>query len=358
MLNLQDRLREPGIIVLDGATGTELQKMGLPPGMAPELWNLKNPKAVKAHYKAYIEAGCDAILTNSFGGTRPRLDMEDSGHLTREINVTAARLARGMAGDQVLVFGSMGPTGLLMEPMGELNYDKAVVYFAEQAAALAEGGADCIHIETLSDLEEAKAAIAGAHQATELPVSITMSFDMHGRTMMGLEPAVAVQELWALDVVAVGANCGRALKDNLEAITAMRTAVPEAVLVGKPNAGLPRADATGTVIYDVTPEILAEYGLKFAAQHVKLLGACCGSTPEHIKALKATIAGFEPPALEEVLAQNRAAIANAGPGTGRKARRTSRRRWPALITACGRSPPKPCAASAIRRASATENRRR
>ncbi|MBC6938398.1 MAG: PAS domain S-box protein, partial [Chloroflexi bacterium] len=124
---------------MDGATGTQLQKMGLPAGMAPELWNLQNPKAVKQHYRAYIEAGSDAILTNTFGGTRPRLDMEGSGHLTHEINRAAAALAREAAGDEVLVLGSMGPTGLLMEPMGELTYEKAVEYFAEQAAALAEG---------------------------------------------------------------------------------------------------------------------------------------------------------------------------------------------------------------------------
>src|SRR5262245_10718455 len=156
MADLRQKLNEPGVIVLDGATGTQLQQMGLPPGMAPELWNLQNPEAVKKHYRAYVEAGSDAILTNSFGGTRPRLDMEQTGHLTHDINVAATALAREVSGDEVLVLGSMGPTGLLMEPMGELTYEKAVDYFAEQAAALAEGGVDGIHIETLSDLQEAK----------------------------------------------------------------------------------------------------------------------------------------------------------------------------------------------------------
>jgi len=331
MADLRKKLAEPGIIILDGATGTQLQGMGLPPGMAPELWNLQNPEAVKGHYRQYVLAGSDAILTNSFGGTRPRLDMEGSGHLTHEINLAAARLAREVAGEEVLVFGSMGPTGLLMEPMGELTYDKAVEYFAEQAAALAEGGADVIHIETLSDLQEAKAAIAGAQQATDLPVTITMSFDMHGRTMMGVEPATAVKELWATGVLAVGANCGRALDDNLTAIAAMRTAAPEVTLIAKPNAGLPRMEDTIEAVYDVTPKIMADYSLKFAAQHVKIFGGCCGSTPEHIKALKLTLAHFQPPPLEEVLAQNQAVLVNGNghdksqPNDRRERRRIRRR---------------------------------
>ncbi len=307
MLTLTQRLNEPGIIILDGATGTQLQKLGLPPGMAPELWNLQNPTAVKAHYRTYIEAGSAAILTNSFGGTRPRLDMEGSGHMTHDINIAAAALAREAAGEAVLVLGSMGPTGLLMDPMGALTPDQAVAYFAEQSTALAAGGVDGIHIETMSDLREAKAAIIGAQQATNLPVTVTMSFDMHGRTMMGVKPEDAVKELWAMGVLAVGANCGRTLEENLVAITAMRTALPTATLVTKPNAGLPHMTADGTeTVYDITPEIMADYALKFARQHVKMLGGCCGSTPAHIAAIKAVLQNFTPPSLEEILASNQA----------------------------------------------------
>ncbi len=329
MSNLRKKLLEPGILVLDGATGTQLQLMGLPPGMAPELWNLQNPEGVKAHYQAYVDAGCDAILTNTFGGTRPRMDMEDSGHLTHDANVAAAKLAREVAGDDVLVLGSMGPTGLLMDPMGDLSYRKAQNFYAEQAEALAEGGVDGLHIETLSDLKEAKAAIAGAHQATDLPVTITMSFDMHGKTMMGVEPAQAAQALWDMGVVAVGANCGRTLKDNLETISAMRLAEPEITLIAKPNAGLPVMDGVGEAVYEVTPEMMADYGLKFATQHVKILGGCCGSTPAHLKALKEALKDFAPPPLEEVLAQSQAEAENqeAPPTSTRgKERRRSRRR--------------------------------
>ncbi len=325
MPDLRQKLSEPGIIVMDGATGTQLQKMGLPAGRAPELWNLENPEAVKKHYQAYVEAGSDAILTNTFGGSRPRLDMEGSGHLTHDINLAAAKLAREVAGDKVLVLGSIGPTGQLMEPMGELTYDKAVAYFAEQAAALAEGGADGIHVETMSDLQEAKAAIVGAHQATDLPVTVTMSFDMHGRTMMGVRPEEAVKALWALDVLAVGVNCGRTLEENLQALTAMRTAAPEVTLIAKPNAGLPRLEAGGIeAVYDVTPEVMADYALKFGTQHVKMLGGCCGSNPDHIRSLKAALKDFEPPPLAEVLAQNQAN--QDGNPSGRRERRGSKRR--------------------------------
>src|SRR5690606_30315244 len=138
-------------------------------------------------------------------------------------------------------------------------------------------------------------------------VTVTMSFDMHGRTMMGVRPEQAVKELAAMGVVAVGANCGRTLEENLVAIKAMRTAAPDIILVAKPNAGLPRMDQGVEAVYDVTPEIMAEYGLKFGEQHVKMLGGCCGSNPSHIAALKNTLAQFEPPPLADVIAANRAA---------------------------------------------------
>ena len=324
MPDLKQKLAEPGVLIMDGATGTQLQQMGLPAGMAPELWNLQNPEAVKKHYQAYIDAGSDAILTNSFGGTRPRLNMEGSGDLTHQINVAAAALAREVAGEKALVLGSMGPTGQLMEPMGELTYAKAVEYFAEQAAGLAEGGADGIHIETMSDLSEAKAAIAGAHKATTLPVTVTMSFDMHGRTMMGVRPEDAARELWAMDVLAVGVNCGRTLEENLVAVTAMRRAMPEVTLIAKPNAGLPRMEGTVEAVYDVTPEIMADYALKFGAQRVKMLGGCCGSNPSHITAIKAALKDFEPPAPGELPAEG-TADTNGG-STGQRERHNARRR--------------------------------
>ncbi len=288
MTKFTDRLSQGGILIADGATGTTLQQMGLPSGAAPERWNLENPDAIRALHRGYVEAGSNLILTNTFGGSRLRLEMEGLGDQVREINLAAARLACEVAGDEVMVLGDIGPTGQLMEPMGTLTYDDAVSVFAEQAAALAEGGVDAILIETMSDLNEAKAAIEGARQVTELPILVTMSFDTHGRTMMGVKPVDAVKELWAMGVDAVGANCGRTLSENLEAIQQMREALPEATLMAKPNAGLPRMEGIESV-YDVTPEIMAEYAEKFAALDVKIFGGCCGSTPEHIKAVSRTL---------------------------------------------------------------------
>jgi 5-methyltetrahydrofolate--homocysteine methyltransferase len=286
MPDLKQKLDEVGVLVLDGATGTQLQAMGLPRGGSAEVWNLENPEAVKKHYQAYIDAGSDAILTNTFCGSRAILEKYGYGEQTYQINLAAAKLAREVAGDDVLVLGSIGPTGLLMDPLGPLTYAKAVAYFAEQAKALAEGGADSIHVETMSDLNEAKAAIEGARQVTDLPVTVTMSFDTHGRTMMGVKPEDAAKTLWALDVLAIGVNCGRTLEENLNALTAMRQVLPEATLIAKPNAGLPRVENGTEIVYDVTPEIMAEYAHKFAAQQVKMIGGCCGSNPQHIAAIK------------------------------------------------------------------------
>lgn len=284
MTKFKDRLSRGGIFIADGATGTTLQKAGLPPGAAPERWNLENPDAIRALHRGYVEAGSDLILTNTFGGSRPRLEMEGLGDQVHEINLTAARLAREVAGDEVLVLGDIGPTGQLMEPLGTLTYDDAVSAFAQQAAALAEGGVDAILIETMSDLGEAKAAVEGARRVTELPILVTMSFDTHGRTMMGVKPVDAAKELLALGVDVVGANCGRTLSENLEAIRQMREAMPEATLMAKPNAGLPRMEGSESV-YDVTPEVMADYARKFADLNVKIFGGCCGSTRDHIRAV-------------------------------------------------------------------------
>lgn len=290
MTKFKDRLSQGGILIADGATGTTLQKAGLPTGTAPERWNLENPDAIRALHRGYVEAGADLILTNTFGGSRPRLRIEELGDQVHEVNLAAARLAREVAGDKVLVLGDIGPTGQLLEPLGILTYDEAVTAFAEQAAALAEGGVDAILIETMSDLKEAKAAIEGTRQATGLPILVTMSFDTHGHTMMGVKPAQAARELWAMGVAAVGANCGRTLSENLEAIRQMREAMPQATLMAKPNAGLPRMDG-GQSVYDVTPEIMVDYAQKFAALDVKIFGGCCGSTPDHIKEVSLALQG-------------------------------------------------------------------
>lgn len=281
------KLSESTILLADGATGTMLQRAGLPVGAAPERWNLENPDAVRNHYKTYIEAGSDIILTNTFGGSSIRLKRDSLAEKSIEINQRAAELARQVAGNQVIVFGDIGPLGELLEPLGTIEVSQAIQAFADQAGALARGGADAILVETMSDLAEAKAALKGVRQVTNLPVIVSFSFDTHGRTMMGVKPSQVVKEIWPLGVAAVGANCGRTLSETLNAIQEMREVEPEAILLAKPNAGLPRSDGTQSV-YEVTPEEMSSYALKFANEGVKIFGGCCGSTPDHIRAVAGT----------------------------------------------------------------------
>ncbi len=289
MSKFQAYLKSHKVLIADGATGTTLQKAGLPAGTAPERWNLENPDAVRALHRGYIEAGTDMVLTNTFGGTSIRLKREGLSERTAEINLMAAHLAREVAGDKVLVIGDIGPTGELLAPLGTLTYEDAVAAFAEQAGALAEGGVDAILIETMSDLDEVKAAVEGVRQVTDLPLMVTMSFDTKGRTMMGVKPERAAQTLLSLGVDVMGANCGRTLTETLEAIRKMREAAPDAVLMAKPNAGLPHAEGTD-LVYDVTPEVMAEYGRRFVEEAgISIFGGCCGSTAEHIRAVAETL---------------------------------------------------------------------
>lgn len=287
MSRFDDRMSQPGILIADGATGTMLLAAGLPRGVPPERWNLENPEAIRRLHRDYIEAGSDIILTNSFGGSPVRLEKEKLSEQARAINCAAAKLAREAAGEDALVFGDIGPSGKLLKPYGPLAHADAVASFAEQAAGLVEGGVDAILIETMSDLAEVRAAVEGVRQATHLPILITMSFDTHGHTMMGVKPSQAVREIKKLGAVAAGANCGNTLTENLAAIEEMRAAEPDMVLIAKPNAGLPRLAQTSgqkKAVYDVTPEVMGEYALKFKELGVKIFGGCCGSTPEHIRA--------------------------------------------------------------------------
>ncbi|NOZ51254.1 MAG: hypothetical protein GXP37_14615 [Chloroflexi bacterium] len=276
-------------LVGDGAMGTMLQNAGLTGGGAPELWNVKRPDVIRNIYQGYIDAGSQIIETNTFGGTRFRLQLHHLGERAAELNRTGAALAREVAGDDVLVAGSMGPTGELFEPMGSLTYDAAVAAFAEQAAALAAGGVDFFIIETMSDLDEVKAAVAGCQQVSDLPVAVTLTFDTHYHTMMGVAPADAIQKLAAWGVRIIGANCGNGPDEIRRVIGEMRRVRPEGVyLMAQSNAGLPHFHGDD-IVYDGTPEVMATYALDMAAMGVDIIGACCGSTPAHIQAIRTAL---------------------------------------------------------------------
>jgi 5-methyltetrahydrofolate--homocysteine methyltransferase len=274
-------------VVLDGGMGTLLQDSGLEDGAPGELWNLENPDAVRAAHAAYAEAGARLLTTNTFGGTRPRLDMHGLGDRLAEVNTAAARIARSVADEHgILVAGDLGPTGELMSPLGALEPADAQALFAAQVEALVEGGVDLVLVETLSDLAEAEAAIAAVRQvAPELPLAVTMSFDTNLRTMMGVRPGDAVRRLAELGVDAAGANCGRG-PEEMEQIAAEMAAArtSDLLLVAQSNAGLPQV-VGDHFEYDATPDDLAAHATRLRELGIDLVGGCCGSTPAHIAAV-------------------------------------------------------------------------
>ncbi len=289
MQDIRFYLAQGNVLIADGATGTMMQSLGLPPGAPPELWNVDEPDNVRTLYRTYLEAGSQVILTNSFGGSRVKLQRAgDMGDRVQELNRAAAELARQAVGEDAYVAGDMGPTGELMEPFGALSYRDAVDAFAEQAGALTEGGVDLIWIETMSDLGEARAAVEGAHRATNLPVFCSLSFTGSGRTMMGVTPTQAAEALWPLGLLAIGANCGEGIKVIEPVLIEFGAALPQAALIAKPNAGLPHLE-DGVTVFDLGPDAFATHAPRFVELGARVVGGCCGSSPQHIAALAAVI---------------------------------------------------------------------
>ncbi|HEY43920.1 MAG TPA: methionine synthase [Anaerolineae bacterium] len=292
--SLQELIETGEVILADGGMGTMLLAFGLGRGVPPELWNVERIEQVREIHRDYIAAGAQIILTNSFGGNRRRLSFHDLSERTLELNEAAAHIARleaEAAEAPVVVAGSMGPTGALMTPLGDLTFEEAQSTFEEQAGALIEGGVDVLWVETMSDLEEVRAAIKGCRQiAPEFPIVATMTFDAHGHTSMGVSPQVAVEALSGLNLEAMGGNCGNG-PDEIEAvIEAMHQADPGIVLVAKSNAGAPRMEG-GRQVYDATPEVMAEHALRVKNLGARIIGACCGSMPEHIRAMGHALRG-------------------------------------------------------------------
>jgi 5-methyltetrahydrofolate--homocysteine methyltransferase len=285
-----DRLTAGDILIADGATATNYQQMGMAIGVAPEEWILDQPEKVLGLHRAFVEAGSDIILTDTFGATSLRLRESRYAGRAAELNHAAVALAREAASIRpgVLVAGSMGPTGSLMEPLGDLTPAAAAAAYAEQAAALTEGGVDLLLLETFFALDEALAAIDGIRRTSALPLVVSFSFDRGTRTMMGLSPARVVEAIGPLGVAAIGANCGRSLEDMEQVVhefTALKAGIP---LWIKPNAGLPRM--VGDVAhYDTAPAEMAEYARRFIDAGAQVVGGCCGSSPEHVRAIAVSL---------------------------------------------------------------------
>jgi 5-methyltetrahydrofolate--homocysteine methyltransferase len=287
MNKLQELLEKEGRLLLDGAMGTMLMAAGLEQGAPPEGWNVDHPDKVQAVHRAYIEAGSNIILTNSFGGTSFRLKLHNLQDRVAELNRAAAANARAeadAAGRPVLVGGSIGPTGELFAPMGTMTFAEAQAAFAEQAAALDEGGVDILWVETMSDLDEVRAAVEGAKSVSNLPVAATMTFDTHGHTMMGVSPAKALQVMSSFGLAALGANCGNGPAEIEDVIQTMHALNPDTILIAKSNAGIPHW-VDDELYYDGTPEVMAEYTKRVFGLGASLIGGCCGSSPAHIKAM-------------------------------------------------------------------------
>lgn len=294
MNKLEQLLAENNYLLLDGAMGTMLFGMGLESGAPPEEWNVDFPERIKKVHEAYIEAGSQIILTNTFGGSSYRLKLHNLQDRVYELNKAAAEIGRAAAAEaahEVVVAGSIGPSGELLAPMGEMTFEDAEAAFAEQARGLSDGGADVLWIETMSDLNEVKAAVFGARSVCDLPIAATMSFDTKGNTMMGVTPRQALTELKELGLIAIGANCGNGLADIIGVMEAMHATDPQMILIAKANAGIPKW-VNDELSYDGTPPIMASYANLVHRLGATLIGGCCGSAPEHIEAMAEALGYF------------------------------------------------------------------
>jgi 5-methyltetrahydrofolate--homocysteine methyltransferase len=282
-----ERLNSDEILVADGATGSNLQKMGLKPGKPPEDLIIDDPDTLLNLASSFAEAGSDIILTCTFGGTRMRMKDSKYQDRTPEVNIRAVEIAHKAASlNNGLVAGSMGPVGALLKPYGPLEEEEVKATFAEQAKALAEGGVDLLLIETMFSFEETTAAFEGARSVTDLPIVVSFSYDRGTRTMMGVKPKDVMKRYSEMGAALVGANCGSTLANMESVVKEYAETVSNFPLWVKPNAGVPHMDIeTEQGVYDMSPEDMAEFSKKYVAFGAKVVGGCCGNTPEHIAAI-------------------------------------------------------------------------
>ncbi len=279
-------------MVCDGAMGTMLYSKGISLTRCFDELNMSSPQLVKEVHLAYVKAGAEILETNTFGASRPRLEKHHQGEKVREINLAGARLAREVAGEDLYVAGSVGPLGIRLEPLGATSLEEAREAFREQIAALAEGGVDLLMVETMSDPNEAHQALLAARDVCSLPVVVQMTVQDDGSTSIGALPEDFARKLdeWGADII--GLNCSVGPAAILEALEII-AAVTGKKLSAQPNAGMPRT-VEGRNIYLSSPEYLASYARRFIQSGARLVGGCCGTTPEHIKAIKAAVRSLSP----------------------------------------------------------------
>ncbi len=283
-------LKQKSTLVLDGATGTNLQKRGLPIGTAPETWLFDFPVGISQLYNDFVEAGSDIILTCTFGGNRTRLGHANLAEKLAEVNRTAVELAKQVTkGKEVLVAGSLGPTGDMMQPFGTLSEEQAFEIYAEQAKILLKAGVDLLVIETQFDLNEAQAAIRAVRSlSSEIALVCSFSYDRGVRTMMGVKPVQMAETFNSLAVDVLGINCGKSLEDNLSVLKTLKENTSKPIWF-KPNAGLPTSNPDGTTSYSVSPEMMGDHAITWIEAGANLVGGCCGTSPEHLTAIARTV---------------------------------------------------------------------
>ena len=307
-------------LLADGATGTNLFNMGLSSGEPPEMWNIDHPDRIRALYKGAVDAGSDIFLTNSFGGNASRMKLHDLQDRVHELNRVAASLGRDIAdaaGRSVVVAGSVGPTGEIMVPVGPLTHALAVEMFHEQAEGLKAGGADVLWVETMSAPEEYRAAAEAAALAG-MPWCGTMSFDTAGRTMMGITSATMAEMVEKLPnpPLAFGANCGVGSSDLLRTVLGFVAQGTSRPIIAKGNAGIPKYH-DGHIHYDGTPDLMADYAVLARDAGVRIIGGCCGTMPEHLRAMREALESRpkgDIPTLDQIRALGE--FSSASDGTG------------------------------------------
>ena len=295
MRDFLDQVNER-IVVLDGAMGTELDRRGIPTGHCHELWNVEQPEQVRDIHRAYLQAGADAVLTNTFGGSRLKLAAYGLADRAYELNLRATELARVEAGDDHFVLGDIGPTGLFMEPLGTTSQSEFHDAFAEQVDAFVAGGADAVIVQTMSAIEEAVAAVRAARETCSLPVLGLVGFkrDADGdafHTVMGVDIERAVNELSEAGADVIGTNCWNSLGEICEIVRRMKR-LTHKPLAAEPNAGQPTL-VEGKTVFDESPERMADGVEELVGAGARIIGGCCGTTPEHIRLMTLRVRQLE-----------------------------------------------------------------